>query len=220
MLKSFGCSFIFGSDLPDDGRDGPHAIYSKLTWPALIAKKLDMDYVCYAKPGSGNMRILERVLSHAASNEKDLFVIGWSWIDRFDYTTTQDSWQTILPVDTTNQADFYYRHLHSQYRDKLMTLICIRTAIDVLNQKKIPFIMTYMDELMFETEWHTTPAVTDLQQQIRGYMSTFDGKTFLDWSRSHDYPVSKTLHPLEAAHKAGAKYMFSEIGKDMSKQLR
>jgi hypothetical protein len=220
MLKSFGCSFIFGSDLADDGRNGPYATYSKLTWPALIAKQLGIDYACYARPGAGNMRILERVLTQAASNEQDLFVIGWTWIDRFDYTDTQDSWKTILPVDTTPESDFYYRNLHSQYRDKLMTLICIQTAIDALNKKQIPFIMTYMDELIFETEWHATPAVTDLQQQIRDYMSAFEGKTFLDWSRSNNYPISSTLHPLEAAHDAGAKYMFAEIKKCLSKQLR
>ena len=216
-IKSFGCSFIFGSDLADTG---PYANYSTLTWPAQLAKKLKLDYSCYAWPGSGNMRILESVLSQAANGDQDLFVIGWSWIDRFDYTDTQDSWKTILPVDTTREADFYYRNLHSQYRDKLMTLICIRTAIDVLNQKQIPFIMTYMDELTFETEWHTTPAVTDLQQQMRDYMTTFDGETFLDWSRKKNYPISETLHPLEAAHEAGAKYMFTEIKKYMSKQLR
>jgi hypothetical protein len=34
-------------------------------------------------------------------------------------------------------VEFYYKNLHSQYRDKLMTLICMRTAIDVLNQKQI-----------------------------------------------------------------------------------
>lgn len=216
-IKSFGCSFIFGSDLADDGYDSPYATYSKLTWPALLATRLSAEYACYARPGAGNMRILERILSEATCNNKDLFVIGWSWIDRFDYTNTQDSWKTILPVDTTKEADFYYRNLHSQYRDKLMTLICIRTAIDVLNQKQIPFIMTYMDELVFETEWHSTPAISDLQEYIRPYMSKFDNKTFLEWSREKNYPISETLHPLESAHAAAAKYMFTEIQKYMSK---
>jgi hypothetical protein len=208
QVKSFGCSFIFGSDLPDDEADG---ICSKLTWPALIAKEANMGYSCYAAPGSGNMRILESILSQAETGQHDLFIIGWTWIDRFDYTDTQDSWKTILPVDTTKEADFYYRNLHSQYRDKLMTLICIRTAIDVLNQKQIPFIMTYMDRLIFETEWHTTPAVINLQKYILPFMSTFDGKTFLEWSKHKNFPISVRLHPLESAHKSGAKIMLDQI---------
>jgi len=211
LLKSFGCSFIFGTDLPDNNKDGLYPVPSQLTWPALTAKKLNLEYSCYARAGSGNLRILETVLTHAATNEQDLFVIGWTWIDRFDYTNTVDQWQTILPVDKTSEADFYYRNLHSQYRDKLSTLIYIQTAINVLQQKRIPFIMTYMDELIFETEWHSTPAITDIQTQIRPCLSSFQGKTFLDWSRDNKYPISQTLHPLEKAHESAADLMLNLI---------
>ena len=62
-LKSFGCSFIFGSDLADDGRDGPYATPSQLTWPALLAQHLGRDYQCYARPGSGNLQILNTILN-------------------------------------------------------------------------------------------------------------------------------------------------------------
>jgi hypothetical protein len=215
MLKSFGCSFIFGTDLRDDGLTATYATPSNLTWPALLAKNTGLDYVCHARPGAGNLRILESILSHAASDEKDLFVIGWTWIDRFDYTDTQDSWNTILPVDNSALAKTYYKDLHSQYRDKLTTLIHIRTAIDVLNQNRIPFIMTFMDDLIFESQWHVTPAVTSLQEFIRPYMTKFEGKTFLDWARSHKYEISPTLHPLETAHAAAAKLMIRELKKSL-----
>ena len=205
-LKSFGCSFIYGSDLADCNKT-----HSQLTWPALIAEKISFDYECFAYPGIGNLRILESVLSQACDNTQDLFVINWTWIDRFDYTETNDVWQTILPVDQTQEADFYYRKLHSQYRDKLSTLIYIQTAIDTLKQKRIPFIMTYMDELIFETEWHTSPAVINTQNYIRPWMSNFAGKTFLDWCRSKKYPISDHLHPLEPAHASAAKLMLGNI---------
>ena len=215
MLKSFGCSFIFGSDLSDDGQTVTYATPSKLTWPALMAKKIGLNYACYARPGSGNLRILESVLSHAATGEKDLFVIGWTWIDRFDYTTTQDEWKTILPVDTTALAKTYYKDLHSQYRDKLTTLLQIRIAIDTLNQSQIPFIMTYMDDLIFESKWHTTSAVIRLQEFVQPYMTTFEGNTFLDWARTKKYEISPTLHPLEPAHAAAAEFMLSQIQKTL-----
>ena len=215
MLKSFGCSFIFGSDLSDDGQTVTYATPSKLTWPALMAKKIGLNYACYARPGSGNLRILESVLSHAATGEKDLFVIGWTWIDRFDYTTTQDEWKTILPVDTTALAKTYYKDLHSQYRDKLTTLLQIRIAIDALNQSQIPFIMTYMDDLIFESMWHTTSAVIRLQEFVQPYMTTFEGNTFLDWARTKKYEISPTLNPLEPAHAAAAEFMLSQIQKTL-----
>ena len=72
----------------------------------------------------------------------------------------------------------------------------------MLKQKNIRFIMTYMDELLFEEEFHTNVAVIDLQNYIRPYMTDFDGKTFLNYSKSKGFLISKTLHPLEEAHQA------------------
>jgi hypothetical protein len=210
-LKSFGCSFIFGSELADDGRDGPYATPSRHTWPALLAQKLGMEYDCYARPGSGNLHIAERVLSQAACNEKNLYVIGWTWIDRFDYTDRQDRWSTITPTTDTSLSHTYYRDLHSQYRDKLTSLMVIRICIDVLKQKQCPFIMTYMDDLLWETEWHTTPALTDTQNYIRPYMTNFDGLNFLAWSRKHGYPISDMLHPLESAHAAAFEHLSPKL---------
>ena len=142
-LKSFGCSFIYGTDLAS----------TDLTWPGLLAQHINYEYQCHARPGSGNLQILEKILNQTTTNDSAFYVVGWTWIDRFDYAEpANDQWKTIMPVDTDKIASNYYRDLHSQYRDKLTTLIYIKTAIDCLKQKNYPFVMTYMDELIFETE--------------------------------------------------------------------
>ena len=212
-LKSFGCSIIFGSDLADATCIPGTPIPSKTTYTAKLADHLGYKYQCYARPGSGNLQIAERVLSYS-NCEPALFVIEWTWIDRFDHwgdkpTWFDTNWQTIMPVDTNNLAKIYYKDLHSQYRDKLTTLMTIKLVIDTLTQNGQKFIMTYMDNLIFETGWHTTPAITDLQNYIKPYMTTFDGKTFLEWSRDNNYAISTTLHPLEEAHQAAGKYMIN-----------
>lgn len=217
-LKSFGCSFIFGTDLPDDNGDSPY--HSRLTWPALIAKELNFNYQCYARPGSGNLQILERILTQCGNGHaNDIFVIGWTWIDRFDYLNpTSESWQnkiippktpwsTIMPVDVDGLARAYYKELHSQYQDKLTTLIYMKTAIDALRNNGIKFIMTLIDELTFEPEWEPNPAINDLQTYIAPYITRFEGKTFLEWSKSRGFEISPTLHPLEAAHKSATEYL-------------
>jgi hypothetical protein len=196
-LKSFGCSFIYGSDLADCNNN----ISSLKTWPSLLAQQKNLKYTCYAWPGAGNLQILEQLLNQL--NEPALYVIGWSWIDRFDYNNQVDnSWKTIMPIDTGPLAKIYYKDLHSQYRDKFTNLVYIKTAIDTLKQKGYPFIMTHMDNLLFETKWHTTPAVVDLQNYIRPYITQFNGNTFLDWANKKGFPISETLHPLEDAHQA------------------
>lgn len=203
MLKSFGCSFIWGSDLSDLGRTHGCAPYSRLTWPAVLSRLLSLRYSCHAMPGAGNLRILEQILNQAESNQQDFFVIGWTWIDRFDYKK-DEQWQTVRPTSESDSSKIYYRDLHSEYVDKLTTLIYIRTAIDTLTQKKIPFLMTYMDPLMLDQTWHTNQAITSLQDHVRPYMHLFENKTFLNWGRENNYPISQGWHPLEAAHKDAA----------------
>lgn len=204
-LKSFGCSFIHGTDLGDSGKDSP----SQSTWPALVAKNIGWDYCCYARGGIGNLRILENVLEHV-SMPPAFFVIGWTWIDRFDYTTTDDQWRSILPNDSGPISDYFYRNLHSQYRDKLTSLIHIKSAIDALLTHGHRFVMTCMDDLLFENAWHTSPAVAYLQSQIRSHIRDFQGKNFLDWSRDREYEISDLWHPLEEAHLAAADYALAE----------
>ena len=213
IVKSFGCSFIFGTDLPDAGRGEPKARASFLTWPALIAQNKKAGYRCYARPGAGNLQILERLMSQIACNEYALYIIGWSWIDRFDYTNQDNNqWCTIMPIDTDLTAKTYYKELHSQYRDKLTSLMWIKLAIDTLQQRGYPFIMTFMDDLIFEKPWHTTPALTDMQDYIRPHLTQFDNTNFLNWSKQKGFEISQTLHPLESAHQAAADYMLNTCG--------
>ena len=69
-LKSFGCSFIYGSELSDEIPNNTHRHHSKLTWPGQLAQHLNYDYLCYARPGAGNLQIAEQVLTHIATNKK------------------------------------------------------------------------------------------------------------------------------------------------------
>ena len=209
-LKSFGCSFIYGSELSDvstiDYERNPPA--SKLSWPALLAKKLNHTYQSFARPGAGNLYIAESVLNHASCCEPQLFVIGWTWIDRFEYFDSQNSWQCLTPGQDTELSHGYYRNYHSQYRDKLTTLINIKLCIDTLRSARHSFIMTAMDDLIFEADFHTSPAIIDLQDAIRSDISWFNNRTFLQWSQQCNFPISHLLHPLETAHEQAAELVF------------
>jgi hypothetical protein len=217
-VKSFGCSFIYGNDLHDDGHDGAWGTFSRHTWPALIAKKLGFDYGCQAKGGVGNMYILSRLLYHIGEVKPPghpsgpLFLIGWSWADRFDYmppdrVRSRDPWDVFRPTTDTEESNFYYRHLHSEPRDKLSSLICMDTAINVLKSKNIPFIMTCIDDLIFDRQWNNTYDISIMQDRVEPYITRFEEKNFLDWSREKGFPISETLHPLESAHAAAADYL-------------
>ena len=233
-LKSFGCSFIYGTDLSDENKLEIPPRPSQLSWPALIAKELNVEYQCYARPGAGNLFILERLLNSIESNSEDAFyVVGWTYIDRFDYISNDvkndksldlanpwqewKSWQTLRPGSDGDKETFYYRNLHSELADKLKNLIYIETAVNALKKKNVPFLMTYQDELLLDTRWHASPSVTYLQNQIKPYLHNFEDMTFVSWSQSRGFDISKTAHPLDAAHHSAAELMFPLIKKILNR---
>jgi len=155
-------------------------------------------------------------------SKDDIFVIGWSWIDRFDHhkgTNAWQPWKTILPGEVDKLSQTYYKHLHTEYSDKLNSLINIKLVIDILLQHNVRFLMTFIDDLMFDQKFHTSPAVTHLQSCILPYMTTFEGKTFLEWSKQKGFAESATRHPLEEAHRAAADYMITVFDKQNTSGL-
>jgi len=207
-VKGFGCSFVWGCDLSN----------YRLAWPALLAQHHGWEYNRYADSGSGNLRIAERVLNELENPEpiwendskSCLYIISWTWIDRFDHVQlNNNAWATIQPTDTEKTSKQYYRDLHSQYRDKLTALMCIKTVQDAVLSKGHGLIMTYLDDLLFETDWHTSPAVEFLQRSIQPKMTLFENQTFLEWAKTKGHKISPAWHPLEDAHRAAADLMIS-----------
>jgi hypothetical protein len=200
-LKSFGCSFIFGDDLKDTFlEDDPWSAY---TWPALLSQDLGLQHQCYAQSGAGNLQIYQKLLQQLADPEPAVFVVGWTWIDRFDFVDPYtDNWGTLRPSSDTDQAKFYYKQLHSQYTDKLRTLSLISHSCQLLQSQQRKFIVTAQDPLIMETQWHSDAAISMLQDSIRPCMTWFNGQSFYNWAQQNQYAISSNWHPLEDAHHA------------------
>lgn len=198
ILGAFGDSFLYGCDL-----ESPDS-----TWPALVAKNLNLEYSCFAKPGAGNQFISQTITDCVQQLGNNVFyVINWTWIDRFDYTDPDNNWNTIRPsLDNATVDPFYYKHLHSEFKDKLSTLQYVYTALSILQAHECRFVMTYMDSLMLDKTWNVSPTINILQNYITESLDTFDGQTFLDWSRKNQFPESSRWHPLEQAHHSAATY--------------
>jgi len=214
-IKSFGCSFIYGTELSDQvDHDHPPFAYSNLTWPALIAQKLGLKYECRAFPGIGNLKILCDVISQASLDDPAIFLINWTWIDRFDFVNDQEQWSTLRPSEDDDVSNIYYKHLQSQLKDMITSVYAVNTAIDFMREQKINFVMTYMDRTMLEPinpNWHDPKYVSVIQNKIKNFLVDFDEKNFLDWSRDQGFAISENWHPLEQSHQAAADYMLPKI---------
>lgn len=219
-IKSFGCSFIYGSDLEDANIESTDYVTgfvpSSLTWPALISKQLNLTYECYALPGQGNFKIYSDILANSYQNEDSIFVINWTWIDRFDYVDNEGYWKTLRPADENQKQKFYYRHLHSQLCDMISSASYIVSASEHLASLNCPYIMTYMDYNLLtsiDANWHDPRYLEVLQKKLQKILVNFDGKNFLDWSRNNNFAISDSWHPLEQAHCAAAEYWLPAVEK-------
>ena len=140
------------------------------SWPALIAQDLSLRCRNYSRAGIGNLKILESILAFAKPTS--LCIIGWTWIDRFDFiNSTNENWETLRPSLDHPHANEYFKNLHSQHKDILTSLIYISQAIDYLKENNIPFLMTCVDRLLFDsvdTKWHDPRPVEALQKKNSG----------------------------------------------------
>ena len=204
---SFGDSFTFGTDLSDQvpgvvGVNPP--LPSRSTWPALIAKHLNIkNYVCYAEPGASNSTILRTLLSTEIL-PTDLVIVNWTWINRWDFYN-EEEWSTLRPSGTEDNPMYkvYYKYFQSELWDKFETLKNIQLAFSMLDN----VISTSMDPLTLDTTHHCPPYVQKLINNVKPKLTWFDGKGFYHWAIDNNFPISDKWHPLEEAHQAAFEYI-------------
>ena len=203
-LKSFGCSFTYGTDLYDCNIQD--RCPSQITWPSLLAKSYDLEYECLAWPGIGNLQIMNEILTQASLNDPSVYVINWTWADRFDFLDPiKEHWCTLRPDGATQTHQLYYRYFYNQYHTMLTNACYIKTTADILISRGIRFIMTLMDTTLFDEVdpgWQDPRSISLLQKEIKPYITWFENKTFLEFTKEKKFAISQTLHPLEDAHQA------------------
>jgi len=205
-LKSFGCSFTYGSDLNDC--DIPDLGPSQCTWPALLANDLKYEYECHAWPGIGNLQIYYNLLDHVNRLDSDLIVVNWTWLDRFDFLDplNKETWNTLRPTGQQKEHQLYYKYFYNQYATMVTNATYILSAVNLLKKYNKKFIMTVIDSDTFgpvDETWQDPKPVMLLQKEIHPYITWFENSTFLEWSKKQDFEISKAWHPLEPAHQAG-----------------
>ena len=186
--------------------------YSNNTWPSLLAGDLSMEYNCYASPGASNHTIYRSILDNLQSiNKNDLIVINWTWIDRWDSLDINDNkWITLRPSDNISDSHlhkFYFKYIQSELSNKLESLKNITSIINILENLGINFLMTCLDILILDKQYHAPNYIQELQNITSPNILWFDGDGFYNWSKTNNFPVGETCHPLEDAHINAFKYI-------------
>ena len=220
-IKTFGDSFLYGSDLADDPTDvktvnervkevGRKGAFSKLTWPALVADQLKVNYHSHAMGGVSNSYIARKTIQYASADA--LNVIQWTWIDRSEYyNIIQKDWQTIRPSSTDSKSTQWYKQYHSELQDKWQSLMLITSVLRYLEESAMPYVCHVLDHLLLDQEYYVPAYITKLQEYLKPRVTWFpDNRTFFEWAKMEKFPISDNWHPLEQAHEEAAKIMHPE----------
>lgn len=96
MLIAGGDSFTWGNELPDCDESR----FSRLSWSALLAQRLGLEYRCCAVAGSGNSSITRTTISSINKNPDVKFVaVMWSWPERTELRLRSDLIDRVLCKD-------------------------------------------------------------------------------------------------------------------------
>lgn len=195
-IVSFGCSLVFGDELKDCNTNRVPRIYSKKTFPALIAEHCNKEYECQAISGGSNDRI-ERLLNDylmTNENEKIGVVIGWTALQRREYN--KDGEYFVLQPDKKEKLHPVLSKAHktiveSYFFDDLLQELYqkIYRTQNMLQNLDIPYVMVNMMQWNEQRKNFEVLDLVDLYHQ-----------SFLAWAYTHKYPTGKLLHPLEEAH--------------------
>ena len=224
---AIGDSFTRGNELADcpEQLNTYQTNFSRCTWPALIAKSLNINYDAEAIGGRGNQWI--SFITSGNIKPDTLLIVNWTWFERFDYITPSsppvhdDRWETTHPRHENKLDHYFYKNIDNDIWNLHRNLQQMHSTIQLLKQNNIKFIMTCLDpgyanrlpDIRPDRFIHHTgntswmPTIDRLHEQVVPHILDFDGMTFLEWSHSHNFKCGPDGHPLEEAHTAAAEYM-------------
>lgn len=105
-LYSNGCSFTYGQGLKDPNNK---------SWPALVAKKYNSEFLNHAVMGGSNDRIVKGVVSNIKNYDK--FYIGWSSVARFVKYNPVNNFEILFtPALNLNVSLHYNNDLRTNYK--------------------------------------------------------------------------------------------------------
>ena len=202
MLVAAGDSIIFGSELDDE-----YGNYSQKTFPALLAKNLNLDYVCLATPGISNSGIARSVISFIENQKADIVVVCWTFANRQEFYIdnrfeTLNGW-VHNPDNKFNKkveqfSKDYFNIASSSYFEMYATLkeiLLLQNYLKVNDQRYI-FTANSRFNLFDDKLLNTYKSAIDWSQ-----WAWFEGSGFYDWAKLKKFSCGPEGHPLEQAHE-------------------
>ena len=148
-IIAFGCSYTYGHGLNDClDRDGkPGSTPSDLSFPSIVAKKLNCECINLGKSGNSNKEIWNDILNFKFQKD-DIAVITWTYYNRFciiksDSIRRINPWigeEKIFYMNYSNRydmiLDFFNRLNHSDFYLRSMSIKNYNYIIERLDDEE------------------------------------------------------------------------------------
>lgn len=213
-LITAGCSYTYGHGLKDcfipPTGFGPEP--SQYAWPAVLAKKLDLECVNLALSGGSNSYIIQQVTEYGPT-EKDIVVILWSFFTRETYLD-----KTQLTRHGEWEEDYIkHKFVYSNVTHNLIKLLVqIYLLTKHLENTGCKFMYAFMDHYQYIDVYEQ---YKELKNKLTQYIDRHDytDKTFTSTQlKQHEnkYLGDMALdgsHPGELWHNDFADLIFNEL---------
>ena len=213
-ILTVGCSFTFGSELPDVPVD---TFYYKIppsqfAWPSVLGNMYDAEVTNLSLPGGSNSRIFRVVLDESLKNNYDLVICGWTDLSRVDLKHNQID----LPTTVLSEWAFkkypwvenYYKHHYDDDHSLqvwLTQIVALQNHFKYNNQK---YLFLSMDR-----PFYIDPA----KSKFKHIFESVDADYYIGWPTvgmttfMGDCPKGPDGHPLELGHQRIAERIDEHI---------
>lgn len=200
-ILSFGASITYGSELPS----------ANCTWASIIAQKLEVNYLCLAKPGSANTTIARQILSYP-DYANDFALVMWTSCTRYEFMT-HSGLEQITPWVTQKGfvKEWYKGPGHFEFTEISNTLRDVLLAKQFLESIKIPYLFVFdNNEFKNSSIWHANDPYIAAMKEMMPWDNIlwFEGEGFINWAKNKNYEFVNS-HPGVVAHKEAADYILS-----------
>jgi hypothetical protein len=142
-LIAFGCSFTWGSALPDESGSelGDPIRESKFAWPAVLAALLSRTVVNQGLAGSSNKEIARKVLEFDYEPD-DIVIVMWTIpLRSIIFRRKQERTDHRYHISSINDhKDKLFYSLHSEFDLEYTDMMYISSALSHLENQKILYI--------------------------------------------------------------------------------
>ena len=207
MIYAIGDSFTYGDELTN----------RELAWPILVGKEFDIPVTNLGKKGTGNTRMVKRVIDVAYRDDAELVLVAWTNPGRLEIFNNRpiDVWPAQQIRNILSPGEQHITQLittmHNDKWDTWATRKWIREIIlcqNLLENQNKKYLM-----LVAWHDWSPTAETEDLwakvnTKQFIGF-NTPDYETMCYWFG--DAPKGPGGHPLELGHQRIAEKINEHI---------